>query len=57
MEDKGKKKMKQKQCFQFATCLGKENKERSSEGHLRDCPIDQGDEWCLARRDATALLI
>lgn len=49
--------MKQKQCFQFATCLGKENKDRSSEGHLRDCPIDQGDEWCLARRDATALLI
>lgn len=40
-----------------ATCLGEENKERSSEGHLRDCPIDQVDEWCLARRDAAALLI
>lgn len=32
-------------------------KETSYEGHLRDCPIDQVDEWCLARRDAMALLI
>lgn len=35
----------------------KKKKERCNEGHLRDCPIDQVDEWCLARRDATALLI
>lgn len=59
------RKLKKEQCFQFGTCLNthkkkeatREKKKDATTGHLRDCPIDQVNEWCLARRDATALLI